>query len=88
MDTMTIPRKPDASWGVFRWLEPFLSVSTATYAVVEKTAEQEESFPTKAVMRIVETSIANTDAGRLSEPINAEVDHYLKLLADELDEDW
>ena len=40
MDTMTIPRKPDASWGVFRWLEPFLSVSTATYAVVETQIEK------------------------------------------------
>lgn len=34
---------------------------------------------------IVDDSIAAMDAGELSEPINAEIDHYLELLADELD---
>ena len=90
MSTMIL-QKPDASGGIFsRLLEPLLSMSTAssTYAAVEQTVVEEPTFPTEEVMRIVETSIANMDAGRLSEPINAQVDHYLELLADELDEDW
>ena len=89
MDTMAIPQESDASWGVLYLLKNLsLSVASLPFAVVEKAAEQEESFPTKDVMRIVDISVANMDAGRLSEPINAEVNHYLKLLADELDEDW
>lgn len=88
MDTITIPQESDASWGVLHVLKNLsLSVASHRFAVVEKVTEQEESFPTKAVMRIVETSIANTDAGRLSEPINERARHLLELLADELDED-
>ena len=82
-------QETDASWrGLFQRFASFVTISTANqFAVFEKTAEQEESFPTEEVMRVVETSIANMNAGRLSEPVNERARHLFELLADELDED-
>jgi len=48
----------------------------------------DETWITPEIEAIVAQSIKNMDAGRLSEPINEQVDEMLTLLQDELDEDW
>jgi len=38
---MAIPRRPDASWGVFHWLGAQVTISTANeFVVVEKKTEE------------------------------------------------